>query len=140
MIKIYSKINKDFLIHTISTSIKEGAQREDLIDNSMPLQLSRIKLGNLKKIKPHFHHLKKINYDSINQHECWIVVEGHIEVSLFDLDKTHLKTMKLYKGNILFTSGGGHSINNSSEDSEFFEIRLGPYLGKDIMYFEDVNE
>jgi hypothetical protein len=136
MIKIYSKIDKNFLLHTVSLNIEEGNEREDITDNKMPIQLSRIKLKNSKKIKPHSHLLRKMNYDSINQNECWIIINGNIEVSLFDIDKTHLKTMNLHKGNILFTSGGGHSIDNSSEDSEFIEVKLGPYTGKDIIYFK----
>ena len=140
MIKIYSKIDKNLLIHTISLNIEGENEREDLTDTKMPMQISRIKLKNSKKIKPHSHLLKQINFDSVNQNECWIVINGMIEVSLFDIDKTHLKTMNLHKGNMLFTSGGGHSINNSSEDSEFIEVKLGPYEGNDLIYFKGPNE
>lgn len=140
MLKIYSKIDKYLLLHTISLYIRDGKSREDIVDSSMPVQVSRIKLANSKKVKPHFHKLKKINYDSVNQNECWIVIRGSIEISLFDLDKAHLKTTNLHEGDILFTSGGGHSINKSSKDSEFIEVKLGPYIGKDIIYFSDSNE
>jgi hypothetical protein len=42
---------------------------------------------------------------------------------------------ELKKGSILITVGGGHSINKSSRNTEIVEIKLGPYDGKDTIYY-----
>jgi hypothetical protein len=56
-------------------------------------------------------------------------------VSLFDIDKSKIKNLILKRGSILITVGGGHSINKSSKNTEIVEIKLGPYNGKDTIYY-----
>ena len=71
----------------------------------------------------------------VAQNECWIVLKGVLYVSLFDIDKSKIKNLILKRGSILITVGGGHSINKSSKNTEIVEIKLGPYNGKDTIYY-----
>ena len=134
MEKIYSKINKNKLLHIISNNLDENEKRVDLTDINLPLQVSRI---NLKEstVRPHNHNQKELLKDKIKPNECWIVLNGEIDISLFDEDKSNIKNTVLSKGSILITIDGGHSINKSSQDSELVEIKLGPYKGGDLNYY-----
>ena len=118
MEKIFSKINKNKLLHIISNKLDQNEKRVDLTDVNLPLQVSRI---NLKEatVRPHNHNLKEILKDKIKPNECWIVLNGEIEVSLFDENKNNIKNAILSKGSILITIEGGHSINKSSQDSNW---------------------
>ena len=134
MEKIYSKIKKGKLLHIISKKYLKEKKRIDLIDAKFPLQVARV---NLKKntIRPHSNKFKINKKKKINQNECWIVLKGVLHVSLFDFDKSKIKNLILKKGSILITVGGGHSINKSSINTEIVEIKLGPYNGKDTIYY-----
>jgi cupin fold WbuC family metalloprotein len=134
MEKIYSKINKNKLLHIISNDLDENEKRVDLTDVNLPLQVSRI---NLKEstVRPHNHNPKELFKEKIKPNECWIVLNGKIDISLFDEDKNNIKNTILSKGSILITIDGGHSINKSSQDSELVEIKLGPYKGGDLNYY-----
>ena len=134
MEKIYSRINKNKLLHTISKKINLNKNRSDMTCPNVPLQVSRINLA-CSKIKAHSHKTKTFSKKKIEQNECWIVLKGTINVSLFDIDKTNIKNVTLRKGSILITRFGGHSINKSSIDSELIEIKLGPYIGNDLNYY-----
>jgi hypothetical protein len=134
MEKVYSRINKNRLLHTISKKIDLDKNRSDITDPSLPLQVSRVNLKS-SKVKAHSHKPKLFLKKKIEQNECWIVLKGTINVSLFDIDKTNIKNTTLGKGSILITRGGGHSINKSSTDSELIEIKLGPYNGNDLDYY-----
>ena len=134
MEKIYSKIDKNELLHTISKKIDLNSDRSDITDPSLPLQVSRINLKS-STVKAHSHKPKMLLKKKIEQNECWIVLKGTINISLFDIDKTNIKNTTLSKGSILITRGGGHSINKSSIDSELIEIKLGPYNGNDLNYY-----
>jgi hypothetical protein len=134
MEKIYSKKNTSNLLHIISKNIDKNKRRVDLTDISLPLQISRINL-NESIIKAHSHNLKELLKNKIEPNECWIVMNGTVDISLFDVDKSNIKNTVLNKGSILITIGGGHSINKSSQDSEIIEIKLGPYKGGDLNYY-----
>ena len=134
MKKIYSKIKKRNLLHIFSKKIIKTKKRIDLLDSKFPLQVSRINLKN-SIVKPHINIGKYFKTKKKIQNECWIIVKGSINVTLYDLDKKKLKDIILNQGSILITIEGGHSINKSSKNAELIEIKLGPYTGKDIEYF-----
>jgi hypothetical protein len=134
MEKIYSKIRKKKLLHIVSKKYLKEKKRIDLIDATFPLQVARV---NLKKntIRPHSNKFKINKKKKNDQNECWIVLKGVLYVSLFDIDKSKIKNLILKRGSILITVGGGHSINKSSKNTEIVEIKLGPYNGKDTIYY-----
>ena len=134
MEKIFSKIQKNKLLHIISKKLPEGIKRLDLTDNEKPLQVSRINLKNII-IKPHSNNSKSLNLGLVEQNECWIVLNGKIDITLFDTDKTKIENRTLHKSEILITCGGGHSINNTSEDAEMIEVKLGPFENNNLTYY-----
>jgi hypothetical protein len=134
MEKIYSKIKKKKLLHIVSKKYLKEKKRIDLIDANFPLQVARV---NLKKntIRAHSNKFKISKKKKVPQNECWIVLKGVLYISLFDIDKSKIKNLILKKGSILITVGGGHSINKSTKNTEIVEIKLGPYNGKDTIYY-----
>ena len=136
MLKIFSKVDKSKLLHIISKNLPKNVKRQDLTEIEMPLQVSRINLKDTI-IKPHSNNKQLLNSGLIEQNECWIVLSGIINISLFDLDKTNLDNLTLNKGEILITSGGGHSIDKTSDDAEMIEIKLGPYEANTLKYYKE---
>ncbi len=134
MEKIYSRLNKKNLLHIVSHNININDNRVDLTDEKLPLQVSRINLKN-SVIKPHYHNLKQLHPNKIEPNECWVVMNGKLEISLYDTDKSLIENKTLIKGSILVTLSGGHSINSSSLDSEMVEIKLGPYENNGLKYY-----
>jgi|TARA_B110000483_G_C18127857_1_gene516400 hypothetical protein len=137
MLKIFSKVDENKLLHIISKNLPINQKRQDLTKIEMPLQVSRINLKDTI-VKPHSNNKKLLNSKLVEQNECWIVLKGIINISLFDIDKTNLDNLILNQGEILITCGGGHSINKSSDDAEMIEIKLGPYeKGNNLIYYEE---
>ena len=58
MIKIYSKIKKDLLLH-IAYESKDFDKRQDIVSISEFIQVASIKLYNKQTFKPHKHFWKK---------------------------------------------------------------------------------
>ena len=134
MNKIFSKIKKKTLLHIISKSMPKKSKRLDLTEPKMSLQVSRINLRN-SIVKPHFNNKIKLNSGLNNQNECWVVLNGKISVTLFDIDKSKIKSLILSKGEILITFGGGHCINQATSSAEIIELKLGPYTKNNLSYF-----
>ena len=134
MKKFFSKIDKKKLLHIVSENRSKDISRLDLTNPNLPLQVSRINLRN-STTKPHFHKKKIIPQIEVETNECWIILNGSVKISLFDIDKKKIANLTLRKGSILITLSGGHSIDNTSKDSELAEIKLGPYKKNDLEYY-----
>ena len=134
MEKIFSKINKKKMLNIISKKLPEDTKRQDLTEIEKPLQVSRVNLKNTV-IKPHSNNPKSLNSGLVEQNECWIVLSGIINITLFDVDKSNIENRILKKGEILITCGGGHSIDKTSEDAEIIEIKLGPFENNNLTYY-----
>jgi hypothetical protein len=64
----------------------------------------------------------------IGTSEALIVRKGRVEADLFALDKSHLGTWLLEKGDIILLVAGGHGFR-CLEDTVLLEIKQGPYTG-----------
>jgi hypothetical protein len=60
--------------------------------------------------------------------EALTVRKGRVEADLYALDKTLLGTWTLGEGDIILLVAGGHGFR-CLEDTEFLEIKQGPYTG-----------
>lgn len=130
MKKIYSKLNPDELLHIVfkKDEIGESGAHFDLIDSKEYLQVAAMKGAEGKKFPAH-KHLPQDRQTSITQ-ECNIIVSGTMKVVYYDTDNTILDDAVLEVGDCTITLKGGHSFS-MEKDTLFYEIKNGPYLGRE---------
>lgn len=131
MKKIYSKVNPSQLLH-VFFSKSDFNGRVDLSDSKEFLQLSSMVLPEGKKVLPH-KHLSQQRTSSITQ-EALIVIEGSIEVTYYDTDNSLLEVVLLNAGDSTITFAGGHSFTIKENNTKVYEVKNGPYLGKEYDY------
>tara|TARA_B100000579_G_C22716836_1_gene797313 strand:+ start:53 stop:448 length:396 start_codon:yes stop_codon:yes gene_type:complete len=88
--------------------------------------------GNIQEDKvlvPHIH--KKINRKITNTSEFLYVINGEMEIDIFDESKKFIKKVFLKKNMALLQFIGGHAIKIKS-GTKYFEVKQGPYLGQNI--------
>ena len=131
---IYSKVRPSMLLHGIFSKTDWDDLRSSRIDLSNPnefLQIATIEIPKDKEFLAHRHIFHKIEHTEMIAQESWVVVEGKVEVSYFDLDDTLLSKEILSAGELSYTFFGGHSYKGVSEHSKVFEFKSGPYLGQE---------
>ena len=129
MEKIYSKIKPEVLLHVINRKEDIINQRKDLSSEEEGLQVACFLMNKDGKTKPH-KHIKQIRTTDITQ-ETWIVINGSIKVTLYDLDEKIIKEDILKSGDCLITFRGGHSFISLEEDTIIYECKTGPYQGQE---------
>jgi cupin fold WbuC family metalloprotein len=137
MNKILSQAEPGRVLHVIVDAATPFDGRIDLSTPNEPIQVSAIAIPPGKKVNPHIHNPRSqegVTGAPITQ-ECWIVLRGQIEVSLFDLDRKPLRQQSLSQGSILVTFYGGHSLEGAAEGAVIVECKNGPYLGRDYTAF-----
>lgn len=132
MKKIYSKIEKDKLLHIIHKAdefytIGEG-HRTDVVGEKEFIQLSALNMNNGHTFKPHKHIWKPGEKECIAQ-ESWVVIKGSVECIFYDLDDKILDKPILYPGDCSVTLGGGHNYKILEDDTLVYEYKTGPYKG-----------
>tara|TARA_R110000744_G_scaffold221502_1_gene340510 strand:- start:4606 stop:5016 length:411 start_codon:yes stop_codon:yes gene_type:complete len=131
MKKIYSKINPKKLLHIIvrKTDMEEG--RIDVVSGEHFLQCALLNMGKGKTFKPHKHIWKNRTRDVIAQ-ESWIVIEGSVKCTFYDLDDSILAEPILESGDSSFTLEGGHNYTSLKENTLVYEYKTGPYEGQKL--------
>ena len=132
---IKSKKNNKINLGIIFRNKKITNRRNNLCNENEYLQVSTQKLNKNFEIKPHIH--LKLNRKTTITQETWIIIKGEIEVKIYDIDKSYIKKLILKKGDLFILLRGGHSMKVLKNNTEFYEIKNGPYFigkKKDIMY------
>ena len=133
MEKYYSKINTNKLLHIVNRlSNINDKQRINIVPEDNFIQCSLLKLENNKTFSPHKHITKSRNYDNQISQESWLVLEGKIECTFYDIVDTILATTILKKGDASFTLYGGHTFKVLQEDTIIYEYKTGPYEGQQL--------
>lgn len=132
IINIYSKIEKEKLLHTIvKREIFLHINREDLVADEEFLQISAMSFEDKKTFRPHKHLYKKSEGETIAQ-ESWIVVQGKVKVILYDLDDTIIHEEVLSAGDLSVTLYGGHNYEILEKNTFVYEYKTGPYKGQKL--------
>ena len=124
---IYSKINPNKLILALMRYNDISEHRTDLSPDEEYLQISGRKIKGGTKVKAHKHTPIERKTD-ITQ-EAWVVFEGCIKGTFYDLDDSILYETDIRKGDIIVLFRGGHSLEVLDDDTIFYEFKTGPYLG-----------
>lgn len=77
-------------------------------------------------IQPHLHHEMERNLKGTS--EVLFVRKGRCNVDFYLNDKSLLCTREIATGDVLILVSGGHGFR-MVEDTVFFEVKQGPYIG-----------
>lgn len=129
--KIYSKVDKNILLHCIHR-LDEEYGRKNLICDKEFLQCSFLKLNDQQTFKPHKHIYKTRTYQDQIAQESWIVIKGRVECIFYDIDDTIINKSTLNPGDASFTLRGGHNYRSLEEGTVVYEYKTGPYEGIEL--------
>ena len=130
--KIYSKIDKNLLLHIVFSPKQQNKQREDLVPEDNFIQCSYLHMQKGKTFRPHKHIHKARTYEKQIAQESWIVVKGRVKCILYDIDDTIIATPILEAGDASFTLYGGHTYEILEDDTVVYEYKTGPYEGQKL--------
>tara|TARA_A100001015_G_scaffold192840_1_gene214920 strand:- start:313 stop:705 length:393 start_codon:yes stop_codon:yes gene_type:complete len=105
--------------------IKEG--KDFITSNDAEFQLASFNLSDDTVIERHYHpkQERKIKYTN----EVLIVLDGELEVDIYDNEKNHIQTVNLKSLDTIALIDGGHGISFNSQ-TKFIEVKQGPYNEK----------
>ena len=105
--------------------IKEG--KNFITSNDAEFQLASFNLSDDTVIERHYHpkQERKIKYTN----EVLIVLDGELEVDIYDNEKNHIQTVNLKSLDTIALIDGVHGISFNSQ-TKFIEVKQGPYNEK----------
>ena len=132
MIKIYSKIKKNKLLHIICNKnylSKMTNHRVDISNEKQFMQVATLLLKKNQTFLAHRHIWKVPRFKKIIAQESWVILEGKVRMYVYDLDGTFIKSYLLNKGNFSITYEGGHNYKALTAKTKVIEYKTGPYEG-----------
>lgn len=122
---IYSPWDQSLIAAVIRP--QAGIARENAGDEQQILQVSSMCFAQGKTVAAHQHLLQSRTTQGTA--EAWVVIQGQMEVSLFDLDQQPLCTVTVGTGDCMVLYRGGHAIQVTTPNTMVYEIKNGPYNG-----------
>ena len=86
-----------------------------------------------KILTPHIH--KRVERVIQTTSEFLYVVNGLMTIEIYSEDATYIQTIYLSDNQALLQHFGGHKIA-LKKDTKYFEIKQGPYYGRDFDKYE----
>lgn len=107
---------------------------EFITDDDSFLQVGAFKYNQPHKVKKHKHNeiLRKVD----RTQEFIFILSGAMEANLFDDEDNFLTTLLLKPGSGLLILKGWHDFK-IVDNCNFFEVKVGPYLGLDDKTIKD---
>lgn len=134
MEKIYSKVEKDTLLHIVfrlddlaPESGDKAFYRVNIAPENEFLQLAGLRMPVGQTFKAH-KHITLEKTTTIAQ-ESWLVVRGSVKCIFYDLDDSIIAEPILKPGDLSMTFRGGHNYLILEEGTVVYEYKTGPYLG-----------
>ena len=62
--------------------------------------------------------------------ESWVVIQGKVICTFYDIDNTIIATPTLNSGDSSFTLEGGHTYTILEDNTLVYEYKTGPYEGQ----------
>ncbi len=101
--------------------------RVELTEPQRILQVCMIPLEKDVQVPPHRHN--QIERSTIGTTECWVVMDGSIQLDIYDLDNNLLDSWILSSGSIVITCEGGHGLTSLEANTVIYEFKNGPFFG-----------
>lgn len=94
-----------------------------------PMQVATMRRKAGDVVRPHTHRLIPRKLFQVS--ETIVVVSGEMRLSVYTyMHGRHVKTVTLRAGDSAVLLGGGHSIE-FVEETDFYEVKQGPYYGRE---------
>jgi len=132
MENIYSKVEKDLLLHFVFRLSDFDRGRENLINQNEYLQCSALQLKAGTTFKPHKHIMRDVMEANKIVQESWHVISGSVKCTFYDLDDSIIAEPILYQGDTSFTLRGGHTYTILEDDTIVLEYKTGKYYGQEL--------
>ena len=129
MLKIYSDIMHDKLLHMIYYKDDLETKREDVAPEEQFIQVSELQLEEGSTFRPHKHIWKEAPEPEVIAQESWCIMKGRVKAHFYDLDDSLIGEYELNEGDISLTFEGGHTYT-ILEDAKVYEYKTGPYKGQ----------
>jgi cupin fold WbuC family metalloprotein len=113
--------------------------RDDIVNPSEFIQVAYMRPESGQSFQPHYHLKRTSSNDTVITQETWIIISGSIEAFYYDESNSLLCRRVLNKSDCTITLGGGHSYKCLEEETVVYEIKNGPYVGRenDKEYFTE---
>jgi len=131
MKKIYSKVEPNKLLHIIVRKDDLVKGRTEVVSEEHFIQCALLNMEKDKTFKPHRHIWKNRTRDVIAQ-ESWVVIQGKVKCTFFDIDDNIIEEPILEAGDASFTLEGGHTYTILEDDTLVYEYKTGPYEGQEL--------
>jgi len=132
VLKIYSKINPELLLHVVNR-VEDIIGRKDIIPEQNFIQCATLHMNKGKTFAPHYHIKKERSYKEQIAQESWVVISGKVKCYFYDIDnKTVLETPILKPGDASFTLEGAHTYEILENNTVVYEFKTGPYEGQEL--------
>ena len=127
---IYSKIEPTKLLHIVVRKDDLKTGRTEVVSEEHFIQCALLNMEEGKTFKPHKHIWKNRTRDVIAQ-ESWVVIQGKVRCTFFDIDDTIVAEPVLEPGDASLTLEGGHTYTILEDDTLVYEYKTGPYEGQE---------
>ena len=128
MIQYFSKVDPSKLLHVVVRKEDLTPGRVEVVPEDNFIQCALLNMEKGKTFKPHRHIFKERTRNVIAQ-ESWIVVQGSVKCTFYDLDNSVLVEPILNPGDASFTLEGGHTYTILEDNTLVYEYKTGPYEG-----------
>jgi len=129
MIQYFSKIDPQKLLHVVVRKEDLTPGRVEVVPEDNFIQCALLNMEKGKTFKPHRHIFKERTRNVIAQ-ESWIVIQGSVKCTFYDLDNSVLVEPILNPGDASFTLEGGHTYTILKDNTLVYEYKTGPYEGQ----------
>ena len=129
MKKIYSKVEKDKLLHIINR-YDEIEGRSDVAPEDQFIQLATLRMEKGKTFRPHKHIWKPASKPSVIAQESWVIIKGSVRIFMYDIDDSFIGEEIINKRDCSMTFEGGHTYEILEDDTVVYEYKTGPYTGQ----------
>lgn len=129
MIKHYSKVDPNKLLHIVVKKEDLTPGRVEVVPEDNFIQCALLNMEKGKTFRPHRHIFKERTRNVIAQ-ESWIVLQGSVKCTFYDIDDSILVEPILNPGDASFTLEGGHTYTILEDDTLVYEYKTGPYEGQ----------
>lgn len=130
MKNIYSKIDPSKLLHVVVRKEEMTKGRTEIIPSNNFIQCSMLNLDIGHTFRPHKHIWKERTHNVIAQ-ESWVVIQGSVRCTFYDLDNSIVDEVILNQGDTSFTLEGGHTYLILTDNTLVYEYKTGPYEGQE---------
>lgn len=114
----------------------EKVKTEFVTDDSQSIQVGVLHRQAGTVVQPHQH--LPVQKQVIGTQEVLIVRSGHIVVDIFDTNGNFVSAKPLRTGDVYIQYCGGHAFHFIT-DSQFVEIKQGPYAAADKVFFNPMS-